>query len=398
MKGNVGDNIVKYYLYKVFAGSTMRGPILVMFMTNTCKMPLSEVYFCEACCVILLTLLQIPMGILADKWGRVKTIRIGCLFIVLELIGFATSREHIQLWISNALWAIGLSMLDGAETAMIYDSVKQGGVEGIELTNRYRRLEGRASSASPVITALLCLISIPLAVIDIRIPLIVDSILIMVSFVISFTFVEPQIHNSDSHQISSWREVYKNTKVVILRGDILWIITFSTLIAVTAKLWFFTYNPYFEMVGLDLKYFGLIFAAINIVFAISSFFANRIAKRLDSEVGVITSISILTIPVIIMGTIVSKWSISLVLGQNIVRGYIGPFVSEMLNRRIDSVSRATILSAKSAVHKAIEVLCMAGFGLLISRSSLGTALTCLGVTSTLFGFILTIYYKKLFGK
>ncbi len=398
MRNDVEGNIVKYYLYKLFANSSMRGPILVMFMTTTCKMPLSEVYFCEACCVIILAVLQIPMGILADKWGRVKTIRIGCLFIVLELIGFATSREHIQLWISNALWAIGLSMLDGAETAMIYDSVKHGGAEGTELTNRYRRLEGRASSASPVITAVLCLISIPLAVIDIRIPLIVDAVLIIISFVISFTFVEPSIHSSKSPKISSWSEVYRNIKVVILRGDILWIISFATLIAVTAKLWFFTYNPYFKMVGLDLKYFGLIFAAINIVFAISSFFANRISKKLDSEVGVITSIGILTIPIIIMGTIVSKWSISLVLGQNIVRGYIGPFVSEMLNRRIDSVNRATILSTKSAVHKAVEVLCMAGFGLLISRSSLGTALTCLGVTSSLFGIALMFYYLKLFRK
>ncbi len=398
MRNDVEGNIVKYYLYKLFANSSMRGPILVMFMTTTCKMPLSEVYFCEACCVIILAALQIPMGILADRWGRVKTIRIGCLFIVLELLGFATSREHIQLWISNALWAIGLSMLDGAETAMIYDSLKQGSAGGIELTNKSRRLEGRAASMSPIITAVLCLLSVPLIAIDIRIPLIIDTVLIMVSFVISFTFVEPTIHNNDSHRVSSWREVYQNTKVVILRGDILWIIIFATLIAVTAKLWFFTYNPYFEMVGLDLKYFGLVFAAINVVFAISSFFADRIAHKLDSGIGVITSISILTVPVIIMGTVVSKWSISLVLGQNIVRGYIGPFVNEMLNRRIDSVNRATIHSAKSAVHKAVEVLCMGGFGLLISGSSLGTALTCLGVTSSLFGIALMFYYSKLFRK
>jgi MFS family permease len=94
MRNDVEGNIVKYYLYKLFANSGMRGPILVMFMTTTCKMPLSEVYFCEACCVIILAALQIPMGILADRWGRVKTIRIGCLFIVLELLGFAISRFH----------------------------------------------------------------------------------------------------------------------------------------------------------------------------------------------------------------------------------------------------------------------------------------------------------------
>lgn len=396
MKGNVGDNIVKYYLYKIFAGSTMRGPILVTFMTNTCGMSLSEVYFCEACCVIVLALLQIPMGILADRWGRAKTIRVGSFFMILELICFATATEHIQLWIANALWAVGLSMLDGAESALLYDSLKQTTANDVELKNVFRKICGKSISTSLIFSSLLCLSSTFVTGVSIRIPLIVDASLTLISFIFSLTLVEPDGNTDRESKHPTTKSTIDGIRLAIYNKQVLWIIAFATLISVTSKLWFFTYNPYFDLVGLDLKYFGLVFFVINVAFAITSFYANQIAKKLENMLGITTSIGILTIPVIAMGMIISKWSISLILFQNVVRGYIGPFIDEMLNRRIDSVNRATALSVKSAIHKSVEVLCMAGFGILISRSNLSTALTCLGITSTVFGLILIVYYSKWF--
>jgi MFS family permease len=391
------SNVLIYYLFKILSSSTMRGPILILFMTKTCNMPLTEVYLCEACCVVILVLLQIPMGILADKWGRARVIQIACFILFAELVTFATSTEHIQLWIGNALWAIGYSMVSGADTALLYDSLKQK-ISGSELENTYRNVEGKSSSIAMIMTALMCLISGVLASIDMRIPIMIDAFLMLGAMIVSLKFIEPKIHTTSESKVEFWSHIYSKINFVLVRKNILWIIVFMTLIGVSSKLWFFTYNPYFEMVGVDLKYFGVIFFALNIVSAVSSHYANDISKKIDNSYGIILSISILTIPMIAMGLIVSKWSIILVLCQNLVRGYLGPFTMNMLNREIESRDRATILSVKSAIYQGFEVICMALFSGLIHYSTLGQALAWLGVIASSFGLILTYYYVKLFRK
>jgi MFS family permease len=337
------------------------------------------------------------MGILADKWGRARVIQIACFILFAELVTFATSTEHIQLWIGNALWAIGYSMVSGADTALLYDSLKQK-ISGSELENTYRNVEGKSSSIAMIMTALMCLISGVLASIDMRIPIMIDAFLMLGAMIVSLKFIEPKIHTTSESKVEFWSHIYSKINFVLVRKNILWIIVFMTLIGVSSKLWFFTYNPYFEMVGVDLKYFGVIFFALNIVSAVSSHYANDISKKIDNSYGIILSISILTIPMIAMGLIVSKWSIILVLCQNLVRGYLGPFTMNMLNREIESRDRATILSVKSAIYQGFEVICMALFSGLIHYSTLGQALAWLGVIASSFGLILTYYYVKLFRK
>jgi hypothetical protein len=190
----------------------------------------------------------------------------------------------------------------------------------------------------------------------------------------------------------------ESVRYVVSKKHILWIISFAVLIGVTSKLWFFTYNPYFDLVGLDLHYYGYVFFALNVTAGISSHFANTISKKLEGGRGVIISIGAVTFPMIIMGLVISKWSVSLVLFQNMIRGYLGPFIGNMMHKRIESGNRATVLSVKSAMYQGVEVLCMAMFSLVIAYSSLGMAIVSVGVVSTLFGIVLTFYYLKLFHK
>jgi len=398
MKRDVSGNSVRYFIYRALLNSSMRGPFLVLFMTQYCKMPLSEVYLCEACCVVVMVLLQIPMGILADRWGRVKIVRIGCILLFLELITFTCSKEHIMLWVGNMLWAIGASMISGADNALFYDSLKQDIEDEIELRNVSRSIEGRSRATGMIASAVMCLMSGFVIGIDIRIPFVVDTILTLGATIVAFRFVEPETHTVDNGKIEFWSHISQNIKSVLAKGQILWIILFATLIGVSSKLWFFTYNPYLEMVGMDVKYFGVIFFALNVVAAVSSHYANKIANKIDNKYGIIFSIGFLTVPMIVMGLFVSKWSIVLVLFQNFIRGYLEPYTTNLINSKINSENRATIHSVKGAIYQACEVVCMALFSGLIHYATLGHALVWLGVVASVFGLVLTYYYVKLFRK
>lgn len=388
-------NIGLYYWYKVFFYATMRGPILVTYMTNTCGMSLSEVFFCESCCVIISFLLQVPTGAFADKWGRANAVKIGCCVLLAELICFGLAENRTLIWIGNALWAIGSSFVSGADSSLLYDSLKQSGLKGGELDTRFKEVEGKASSWVYGVTSIMCLVSGYLAEINIRLPILVDVIMNTLAIVVAFFFTETTLH-SQTHQKGYFHHMYESVKFVFHKINLIWIISFAVLIGVTSKLWFFTYNPYFEMVRLPIHYYGFIFFALNMVAGISSYYANAWTKRISDKWSIILSILVLTTPMIIMGTLISKWSVSLVIFQNLVRGYMGPFMSNMLHKRIESENRATVLSVKSALYQVAEVICMFFFGLIIHSVSLGTAITLLGITSTILGIILVITYTKIF--
>jgi MFS family permease len=398
MKRDVSSNTLTYFIYRALLGSSMRGPLLVLFMTQYCKMPLSEVYLCEACCVVVLVILQIPMGILADRWGRARVVRIGSVIMFAELVVFTCSKEHIMLWIGNMLWAIGTSMISGADNALFYDSLKQNIKNEVELESTSRIIEGRSRSVGMVASAIMCLSSGFVAGVDIRIPFVIDSILALGAVTASLRFVEPEIHTEKESKIEFWSQITDIIKQVMSGGQILWVIMFATLIGVSSKLWFFTYNPYFDMVGVDIKYVGVIFFTLNMIAAISSHYANTIAKYIDNEYGIIISISLLTVPMIAMGLLVSKWAVIMVLFQNFIRGYLEPFTTNMINKRVEYSNRATVMSVKGAIYQAMEVVCMALFSGLIHYATLGHALVWLGVVASAFGLVLTYYYVKLFRK
>lgn len=396
MRKTVESNIKTYYLYKLLRDASMRGPILITYMTNFCGMPLQEVFFCEACCVIILALLQVPTGAVADRWGRANTVRLGCFILFAELICFASATDRTLLWIGNALWAIGASFISGADSALIYDSLKETINDEKELDKKYREIEGKSTSYRLCLTAIMCLMVGFTAKINMRLPIIIDAIIAFIVVIISFFFVETKIHSQEKTKKSYNDHMLESIKYVFQRTHLIWIISFATLIGVTSKLWFFTYNPYFEMVNLPLQYFGLVFFCLNIVCGISSYFANDITKKMNEKWSIIFCISAITAPMITMGLLVSKWSISLVLFQNLVRGYLEPFMSNMLHKRIASQNRATVLSVKSAMYLAVEVMCMFFFGLIIHSVSLGWAITSLGIVSTLFGILLVYVYVRVF--
>ena len=183
--------------------------------------------------------------------------------------------------------------------------------------------------------------------------------------------------------------VYNHTKVK-------WIIAFTTLIVVTSKIWFFTYNPYFELVDLPLAYFGWIFCLLNIVAAVCSHEAHRFTKYLGEFGGVTMMIILTALPIWLMGVYVVQISVLLVLMQNVVRGYMGPFMGGLLHQHLDSENRATVVSLKSTVNNIGQFIVLITFSLFLNAWPLPLCLQILGISTLFIGVFLVISFRLIF--
>ena len=387
----VKRNVTLYKWFFVLVEPLFIGPTLIFYLQNVAKMSLSHVYVMEAVVVGGFVLLEVPSGALADLIGRKKTIFLGALFQVISKILLVVAVSPIYAWVSNIFWMFSLSMRSGADEAFLYDSLKEAGRE-----KEYEKIQGRAFSYLLLAIAFCSLSAGFLSEIHLRLPFIVGMPFVIASCFVVLLFKEAP--KTEKYSVKRQKELLKLSWLFVKNHKkIKWIIAFATLIAVSSKVWFFSYNPYFELVDFDLKYYGVMFFFFNIIAWFFSRNAYKLEKKIGEKFSIISMILLIGMPIILMATFVSKVMVSMTLLQNIVRGFKKPFVGGFLNCHIeDSNRRATILSIESAAAGLASFFALNLFGVALKFWTLTLSLQMLGIFVLIIGSILMLQYRKIF--
>lgn len=382
-------NIKLYYWFRLLCEPLFWGPILITYIQKVGGMSLADVYFLEAVCILGMVFLQVPLGALADLLGRKKLLIIGMMFVFGETIIFALANNAAMIWLANILWSIGFSCISGADAALLYDTLKLLGRE-----DEYKVIEGRAWSYRFLAAALTSITVGYLAAINLRLPLMLDVLVIAANLIICCFFVElPKTPGPKSSYIKLLKS---GGAFTVKHKEVLWAIIFAVFIGVIAKIWFFTYNPYFEQVNLPLVYFGYIFCLLNLIAGLSSYFAALAIKKIGDPASVLLIILLNSLPILAMGYFLAPAAAFLVLLENIVRGYLNPFMGQLLQKYLVSKTRATVTSIQSAFTGLAGFFALLWFSYCCAAYSLAYCLQILGLASLGGGIILFFAYIKIF--
>lgn len=77
----------------------------------------------------------------------------------------------------------------------------------------------------------------------------------------------------------------------------------------------------------------------------------------------------------------------LVFVQNVVRGFMAPFVVDYLHRHIKSNVRATVISTKSSMANLVSIFGLAIFGFMTAHVNLLHSMMILGIATLILGAI-----------
>lgn len=382
-----------FWWFAVFQDPLFWGPVVIYYIQHTGKMALSDIYLLESITVLGMTFLEIITGSLADQIGRKKTIMAGSFLCLMGAICFTVVNSPLLVWISNILWMTGLVLHSGADQALLFDSLKENDQSGF-----YQEILGKATAARFLLAAFSSLVVGWLSEMHPRLPIILSVPGILFSLIIVFCFQEPK-YEKKKYSIREQTEIIKSSILFVSHHKkVCWIISFFIIISVSSMLWFFTYNPYFELVGLKMEYYGIIFFFLNII----SWFFSRYSHAINCKIGEKTCIIMLVLlqaaPIFLLGTFITIPSLGLMLSQSVVRGFMSPFISRFINQHLDSESRATVISIKSAIYSFVSFLALNVFGRTLKIWTLPLCLQVLGIITLFFGVISTWAFGKIFGK
>jgi DHA3 family tetracycline resistance protein-like MFS transporter len=306
---------------------------------------------------VTILLFEVPTGIVADAYSRRLSIIIGYFIMGLAFIVEGSFPFFVPILLAQVLWGIGYTFTSGATQAWLSDEV------GEENANR-TLLRANKFDLAGALTG--TLIAIPLGSIAVKVPILIGGVLIGLIAVALILFMSengfkptrPENRNTWQHMGDIFN---KGLNAVRARPTLLAILGVGLVYGLYSEGWdrlwvkylvdHFTLPSIFGMN--DVAFFGLLRAGGMLL----SILATRIVeKRLDANHAPSVARYMLGITVLLSAAIFAfafspalTVSIMAVWLVSIARNMMEPLYNAWVNQRLDSDTRATVISMSGQV-------------------------------------------------
>ena len=369
---NLPENILQLYLIKVAKWFNLVMPIVVLFYQDN-GLSMSQIFLLKSVYSIAMVVAELPSGYLADVWGCRRTLLFGAVMGTLGIIIYSVSSDFASFAIAEVILGVGFSFVSGADSAMLYDSLKAKSRE-----NEYIKFEGQITSAGNFAEALAGVAGGLLATISFRTPYYFQIFIAAIAIPAAFFLKEPKhvqerIHLKMKEILAIVKLTYKQPE---MRSAIL--VSSFTGAATLTYAWFV--QPYFKEAGVPVSVFGILWTMLNLSTGVFSIFAYRIERRLGRRNTLLLIVILLSAGFILTSIEISLAGIAILFGFYMVRGLATPVLKDYINQYTDSKVRATILSVRNFEIRIIFAVVGPILGYLTDTSSLQTALLVAGIS------------------
>lgn len=373
-------NIWKFYFLGIFGAAVgLALPVIVLFWQDN-GLTLTQVTFLQSALAITLIVLEVPSGYIADIFGRKKVFIWGALCYLLSIIIYIFGYSFIPFLLAEISFAVGLSLLSGADSAFLYDTLKE-----LKREADFKTIYGKSVFYRLGATAIFSLIGGYIATFDMRYTWIAALIPGMLMVILSLYMFEPRRHKL------IYDKGYTKTLLKVLHTNVLkqtklkWLIIYAAIIFAFYHSAYWLYQPLLELTGIKVAFFGVIFAAFFLVSGIVSKYAHPIEERLGKKKLFISLTLITGITLLLMSKFLFLFTFSFIFLHAFVRGIYTVVVTDYVNQLTDSSIRATVLSMQNLVARFVFAIIAPLAGVFADIYTVPQALGIMGVTVLISG-------------
>ncbi len=180
-------NMKLYPSYKMLANDVLFfNAIKVLFLTGVKGLSNANVVFMETIYAFFKLLLQIPMTVVVSKLGIRKSVILGNIFWILEVVLILFSKNYSMIIIAQLLSAIGWSCKSVAEEPLLNKSIPEGKLKG----KIFSKIDSKGYSRHCYIGAITTVLSGFLYEVNPYIPVVLTIVFMIFALIISFNFTD----------------------------------------------------------------------------------------------------------------------------------------------------------------------------------------------------------------
>ncbi len=376
----IQHNLQRLYIVKVAKWFMLTMPILMIFYADM-GFSTEQSFILKACYSLSIVVFEIPSGYAADMWGRKITIVMGSILGSVGFLFYCVFSGFYAFMMAEIILGLGMSFISGADSAMIYDTLKVHGRE-----RDFVKYEGRNFSVGNFAEALAGLAGGALAYINLRYPFYAQTIIASAAIPASLTLIEPA--TAVTQATKSFADIISIVRKALVTNKALrWNLIYSSIMGSATLAMAWIYPIRLQQLGFNEMAIGLTHTILNLMLGFITLYAYRIEQKLSARFTVwLTSLGIVN--GFIMAGLGNEWLLILILlAFYFCRGIATPILKDYINRITSSDIRATILSIRSLLIRAFFAVIGPFFGFLTDHFSLKEAFILLGVC--FFGLTIT---------
>lgn len=341
-------------------------PIIVLFYEEN-GLGLKDIFLLKSVYSVVLVTLDIPTGYLADAWGRRNCLVTGCLIAFGGFICYSFSATFGAFFIAEILLGVGQSLVSGADSALLYDTMLHYKKE-----DEYLKYEGKVTMVGNFSEAFAGILGGLLATSSLRLPFYCQVGIAFIGIPAALALQEFNVKVRITNPIKNIISILRYS--LITNKNLCYDIMFSGIIgaATLTMAWFV--QPVLMQIDLPTGLFGVVWTVLNLTVGIAALYSDALNTRLGENKTYLLILLFITGGYLAISWNLNYFSLILFFIFYIVRGFATPILKGYINRQTFSEMRATVLSIRNFIIRLIFA-CIAPFiGWLSDAFSLAFAL------------------------
>lgn len=397
-------NMRLYPIYKMISWDLLfYYSIIYLFLTqakgfSASQILLSEAFFTGSC-----LFLQIPLGILVDRYGKKNNLIFAnscmCVFMVILIL----TKNYTHLLIAFFIDAIGYVIKGICETNILYDSLPRGKKRG----SLYSRIDGIGTSRYYIIDAITSLIAGFAFVVSPYLPMILCLIGNILATILATQFRHTHIPGEDETRTGVkeyFVQLRSATKFALTSKRMLCLLIFFGLILGLNYNLTTLRSGVLDKIQIPEQYFGLIFAIIQIAAAIFAKLQKIIHRKFRNKtlavLGIPMTLSYILIGLLAIGNVI-KLRITVIIFLFIMLGAIKGAFNVLIYRYLNNFTnhniRPKLATVRNIFYNIFSIIISLKGSWLLGITSVSNTMIIIGVTTTIILILLLKYMKNKVG-
>lgn len=341
--------------------------IWVVYLIQERGLTLGEVLLFQAIHSAMVIASEVPTGMMADRWGRRLSVILGSAVAVSAMLTFGLSHSMALLLVSYALFAVADALFSGADSAILFATLKGLGRD-VEFTRWQARAQVIGGGSQGVLTLIGALLVrwVPLPV-----PFLISGVASISGIVLAFALTDPP-REGERHSFT--RIGGEAVRHVLGRRTLFTAAVLMGLVTVAIHTMGITMQPVALSYGVPVWSLGIFVGAQLGFSALSAAIADRLGRR-TGLVAIFLTMPLVSAFALLGGVGGLIWLYPIFILPSLGWNVLWPYIADYIARRVEDNVRATALSVASVIVHLMTIAILPLFGLAIDRRGLDTGLT-----------------------
>lgn len=383
-------NIKIDYIYCFIRNFDISSAIWVLYMVYK-GLPLWQIGIIEGIFHTTSFIFEVPSGAWADLFGRKKVMVAGRGACAVSALILLFSNHFLGFAIGFIISAIGYNLNSGSEEALVYDSMKQAGIE-----EEYLKVNSKLNLIIEISQGLGTFIGGILAEQSFVYCYVSVIGISLISLLPCLMFREPSIQKKKRERVSLGEHFKVCFRILKDNPKILKVLLYFPLVFTFNTVVFFYGQQYYLTEGCNKVEISLIMLFSGGISCIGALTCEMVLSRLKKKTKYVASI-MMGICIVLVSSNQLWISILAFAGMSYANALLYPIQSTSLNRLIPSEQRATMISVDSMVFSLIMIVIFPICGVIADIVNLHVMFLGLGVLQITLSLCIYFYSCDILG-